>query len=409
MARALILLGCAYFTLAANIGVDVDKDPNKVSASLYLDDSEEICNSKKTDETGCCVDAGTCGVTPLKNGKNVGKCKSLDGMKQQKDCCMMTVPCGEVTHSYVSYFTNPSWPHEEKDDCTCSIKVEVKPKVCQVRLDFLEFNLPAPDLKTGICLNNNNMVVFTHSNPVGLLGERNHGFCGDNNKQHLYIHVEPKDKINIMTTITEINKKKDDYEKKQYKWNIKITQIECGSDDKFFCDLEAPMKACRQYFTEQYGVLKSFNYDEHARLGINQEYKICIRNKGNHGAKACSITFRAKNFMMPVGGNDVGFCESGVDIVNENNDRECCVDPKSSYLAFVGQQPPISKHSSGDDGGDGGATRRYWCGKKLGPVDEVTDLDLAALAVFSGAKDDSKLDYVGNGFCIDYKIETGYC
>merc|ERR1712212_1152413 len=67
---------------------------------------------------------------------------------------------------------------------------------------------------------------------------------------------------------------------------------------------------------------------------------ICIKTVGgHHGLKACSITYKASRFEMPVGGRDVGYCESGMDIVNELTNRECCVDPKSSYLAFVGKQP----------------------------------------------------------------------
>merc|ERR1711872_236 len=236
-------------------------------------------------------------------------------------------------------------------DTTCNIKIVVKPKVCQIRIDFLEFQLASPDKKSGACLSNNNMAIFTHSNPSGLLGGKNHGFCGNNKNQHLYIPCGYHDKINFMTTIS---KKSQDYhseykydkhwfEEKNYKWNIKITQIPCSSDDKYFSELEAP-KGCLQYYYKEHGELKSFNYDEHARLGYNQDYAICIKTiGGHHGLKACSITYKASQFKMPVGGRDVGYCESGMDIVNELTNRECCVDPKSSYLAFVGKQPKYEK------------------------------------------------------------------
>jgi len=57
-----------------------------------------------------------------------------------------------------------------------------------------------------------------------------------------------------------------------------------------------------------------------------------------------------------------------------------------------------------------GSTRRYWCGKSLGPVNEVlSSPKLAILKVFSGKKSEEKLDSPARGFVIDYKIETGYC
>merc|ERR1711915_677217 len=346
--------------------------------------------------------------------------------------------------------------------------------------------------------------IFTHSNPSGLLGGRNHGFCGNNKNQHLYIPCGEHDKINIMTTIS---KKSQDnpheymsdkhWFEKNSKWNIKITQIPCSSDDKYFCELEAP-KGCLQYYFKEHGQLKSFNYDEQARLGFNQDYAICIKTVGgHHGLKACSITYKASQFNMPVGGNDVGYCESGVDIVNELTNHECCVDPKSSYLAFVGKQSMYKKYKKYEkeeknekkeeteeekeaeekhekyeteyeehekhektkeheqhekeeldesekeeispeedeemrmmrhvkydrkhkeeeyekdkkkDHSKEGSTRRYWCGKSLGPINEVlSSPKLAILKVFSGKKSEEKLDYPASGFVIDYKIETGYC
>merc|ERR1719334_2185835 len=294
-----------------------------MSASLNIgEDDELVCNYKDKDAVGSCVDAGTCGIKPNQHGKTVGKCSAKDQMGQNKDCCSLTVPCGEVSHSLVSYFRNPSWPDSEEKDTTCNIKIAVKPKVCQIRVDFLEFQLASPDVTSGACLSNNNMAIFTHSNPSGLLGGRNHGFCGNNKNQHLYIPCGEHDKINIMTTISkksqnnhhEYMSDKHWFEEKNYKWNIKITQIPCSSDDKYFCELEAP-KGCLQYYFKEHGQLKSFNHDEQAR-----------------------------QFNMPVGGNDVGYCESGVDIVNELTNRECCVDPKSSYLAFVGKQSMSKKY-----------------------------------------------------------------
>merc|ERR1711872_795688 len=264
-----------------------------MSASLDIgEDNELVCNYKDKDAVGSCVDAGTCGIKPNQYGKTIGKCSAKDHMGQNKDCCSLTVPCGEASHSLVSYFHNPSWPDSEDKDTTCNIKIVVKPKVCQIRIDFLEFQLASPDEKSGACLSNNNMAIFTHSNPSGLLGGKNHGFCGNNKNQHLYIPCGYHDKINFMTTISK------------------------KSQDHHF----------------------EYKYDKH------------------------------------------------------------WFEEKKLYRRHV-------KYDRKD-----GSTRRYWCGKSLGPVNEVlSSPKLAILKVFSGKKSEEKLDSPACGFVIDYRIETGYC
>ena len=55
----------------------------------------------------------------------------------------------------------------------------------------------------------------------------------------------------------------------EQKFNIKFSQIECGSD------MLAPPN-CLQYFTGLEGTIKSFNFDESVHLA-DQYYDICIR------------------------------------------------------------------------------------------------------------------------------------
>jgi len=416
-----VWLACYFhWAGAANIGVDVDS--TKVTAHVSLGNSEIFCNQNDKERAGCCVPAGSCGVAgPSKNGVSVGKCAQKDKLGQQMDCCSMHVHCGEITEDYVSYFTNPNWPESEEYDSSCNIKIAVKKNVCQIRLDFLSFELPPPDRKTGICLNNNRMLIFAHSNPVEWMGKKNHGFCGFNSNQHIYLPVKAyHDKVNILTSITKNQHsyhEDDEYkghpeEKEHHKvevnvrWNIKITQIDCSSYEEFSIGLRAP-DGCLQYFKEKFGTILSFNYAPNSRITPNQDYAVCIRrsDQAHSGVESCSITYRSEYFKMPVGGKDIGQCEDGTEIVNRKTNQECCLDPRSGYLGFVGQQP----HAEAEHD-DCSATRRYWCGKNLGPVGEVTaDTKLPIIKVVTGRSrgHNHDSDFTASGFKIDYSIDAG--
>jgi hypothetical protein len=63
------------------------------------------------------------------------------------------------------------------------------------------------------------------------------------------------------------------------RWNIKISQIECGA-------AWAAPKGCLQYYTENTDEIKSFNYDKEVHLA-DQYYDICVRPN----AKKCKICY----------------------------------------------------------------------------------------------------------------------
>jgi len=127
--------------------------------------------------------------------------------------------------------------------------------------------------KTGDCIYD----TFTVSNP---------GFssppiiCGTNTGQHMFVPASDlcnTINIDIDTGTTSTTRK----------WQLKITQYECGS-------LRAPEQDCLQYLTAQMGTVATFNWDmstttianTQAHLS-NQYYDICFRRV----REQCSICF----------------------------------------------------------------------------------------------------------------------
>lgn len=86
--------------------------------------------------------------------------------------------CHNSTSQKVVYFTNPSYPSTDKQNNFCDLTVDVRdPEVCQLRIDFLDFQLDQPT--NGNCLGDKLRISATGLpiNHVPLL-------CGSNRNQH---------------------------------------------------------------------------------------------------------------------------------------------------------------------------------------------------------------------------------
>merc|ERR1711915_68117 len=349
-------------------------------------------------EIGCCVKQGACNEG--QGGEVIGYCPTIDDKGNSEECCKLNLKCGMAGYGSVVYFQNPKFPSLEKDDIACKIQIYARPGVTQIRVDFLDFEFPRPNVKTGRCDLQNSMKIIAPSHPNGILGGlKNQGLCGRNTGQHLYIPVKPHDKIEIFVTVLANNK-----DESAYKWNLKFTQI--SAHGELTASLAAPY-GCLQYFTESFGSFSSFNFDPEnkCKFAPDQDYAICFANY-KAGDIPCSISLRAVNFGLPVGGKDLKYCSEGTELVNPAADRDCCLDPSSSYLGIVGDQK--HPHKLNLD-----ATRRYWCGKRLGSNDQlVSRAQPFILKVYSGhfdANDLKKLKYDPIGFRLDYKFNYDEC
>lgn len=104
-------------------------------------------------------------------------CKTLPGL-------IFSFPvqrsCGVATNQNITHFTNPGYPQEitESDDTTCTLTLlrPQKVPICQIRLDFLDFNIGRPT--DGNCLDDKFSVWGNNINaPVPEI-------CGQNSGQH---------------------------------------------------------------------------------------------------------------------------------------------------------------------------------------------------------------------------------
>jgi len=370
---------------------------------------------------GCNVGTGEEGICQPRSGFNtsaygtychrpgqqfVGDCSEMGPGAQvnqaKMGCCQSVVGCGQTfpEDTHMGYFRNPNWPKSDKGSLSCNIVVKILPKVCQLRIDFLDFELPAPDVDKCKCSSKNSMVIHAPQKPLGILGKTDTGLCGLNTGQHMYIPVAEEETIQIITTIDghrTIPHHKSSLAADQntaYKWNIKITQIECSEENGVcFHDLKAP-NGCTQYFTESFGKFTSFNFDGISYIPQNLDYTICIAPKKEH---AKGLTLRSNVFKMPVGGMDE-VCASGSEIVNSQTTVDCCLAPQSGYLGVTAWQPFPSDWKLR-------ALRRYWCGQNLGTDNEITTEEFH-LRVVTG-KEYNTQTYDPIGFDLEYKVDTG--
>merc|ERR1711899_470905 len=113
--------------------------------------------------------------------------------------------------------------------------------------------------------------TLTVSNPGGPIPPT---ICGYNTGQHMFVPASPQcNQINIdidtgTTTTTR-------------KWQIKVTQYECGN-------MMAPEQDCLQYLTATSGTIASFNWDTSSSTASQTQYHdICIRRARSY----CSICY----------------------------------------------------------------------------------------------------------------------
>ncbi|OQR72619.1 hypothetical protein BIW11_01270 [Tropilaelaps mercedesae] len=187
-------------------------------------------------------------------------------------CCFMTYSCRETMHHNVSYFVPPTYPHREDRANVCPLKIAFESDICQIRLDFIKFDILGP--REGDCIDDMFVVMGGNANhrlPV---------LCGENTNQHVYINVDTVQGPVELQMITGIESYLRD-------WRIKISMISCVSQHR------APV-GCLQYQTGISGHVRSFNFNQRneTRLGYlnGVDYAICFRRERD----MCSITYSVR-------------------------------------------------------------------------------------------------------------------
>lgn len=280
-----------------------------------------------TNQTGVCYSALEC--------KAYGGTGSTACAKGFGTCCSINRFCNQVSSQKVVYFMNPSYPAADTATSYCPFTIEVQdPDVCQIRLDFMDFNMDQPI--DGRCMGDKMTVTAG-----GLNAKSIPILCGMNKDQHMYVNIPRSTSSYTVTSTTGSNV--NAYRSASlliqtngngaYKWRIRVTQVNCvrnpaesnsysgnnggsindmmsgqgrtyssvsvapsrakrmiGSKLRFipFATLKVTHPApsgCLQYFTEPTGTISSFNY---GRYLANTDYAICIERSPT----TCKVTLR---------------------------------------------------------------------------------------------------------------------
>jgi len=179
--------------------------------------NNELCETDDDDEEkhGVCYSNWECDD---KGGSESGSCASGFGK-----CCVISYwDDGSTVDEPVSYFQNEDFSSDTKPEggnrvFTVSI---TKEDICQVRVDFDTFDLAKPTAN-GEC---NEQSITIDDSPA---------FCGDNEEQNWYVHI---DRVPYSFDIT-MNVESDDVNY-AYTHNLRITQVDCASSEETMTNIK---------------------------------------------------------------------------------------------------------------------------------------------------------------------------
>jgi len=272
----LLLSSVAQSTNVQNI---TDRDDRVLSVFNVVSFPNTACGALNG-YNGTCFTASEC---EAKGGSASGACASSFGV-----CCVFTLTCGDSSSANNSYAKIDSYSvSSDADPCTYTF-CKTNSDVCKLRIDFDTMVLTAPvtyaaqptpadtwklGAKMGDCVTD----TLTVSNPGGAVPPT---ICGYNTGQHMWVPASDSCNqihIDIDTGSTTTTRK----------WQIKVTQYECGN-------MMMPEQDCLQYHTASDGKIASFNWDTTATTIAasqthlsDQYYDICLRRARGY----CSICY----------------------------------------------------------------------------------------------------------------------
>ncbi|GAB0091930.1 uncharacterized protein DMENIID0001_068470 [Sergentomyia squamirostris] len=278
---------------------------------------------------------GNGGVTPFQNGANratYGVCTSTVGYgtcmrradclrdggetppgdcaRKGTDCCTAFLGCGGQAHLKRVYIEREA---TLQINCNHNI-IMINENICQLRLDFEEFELVDPTIVGGApqCL-------------VDSFQVKDLTLCGNMDGQHVYVDVTPGTMLNVELNFNIMDRLVNP-QLPNPRWRILVTQIECAPDaaaalrdgrglsELGYPDMErdprvyhtapptylldqailAP-RGCLQYFPNPSGVFESFNFrNGQGNYPGNMNYAICFRRRPNDRR----ITFTSQFFQL---------------------------------------------------------------------------------------------------------------
>jgi len=186
-------------------------------------------------------------------------------------CCIFAPPeCGSQIKNEVGYLQSAGYPNSAPEgSCTYAI-AKYSTDVVQLKIEFEDVELSGPS--NGECKNDTLQIIDVDY--PNLMRKPVCGSLTDNDP--IYLSVKETDvDTKIVFNIDEDS---------EARFKIKVTQLK---------EEEAAPPLCLKYFTEQEGVIKSFNHQ--AGFGewfSNMNYATCIKKQPGY----CDISFTANHF-----------------------------------------------------------------------------------------------------------------
>ncbi|XP_059097989.1 uncharacterized protein LOC131892220 [Tigriopus californicus] len=296
------------------------------------------CSSTGGANNGTCYTQGEC---TSRKGVASGTCAGGFGV-----CCVFVGGCGTMVRENSTYF---------QGDATtmaggCSYQVcPVSNDICQIRLDFIMFNIAGPDVSTTTTfstLNGNavemggaasnmasNCITDSFSATDGS-GMGSNVICGDNTGQHMYLSAEGGC-VKLMFQFGSMAMGMGTAMAMRM-WKIKVSQISCQSE------LLAP-QGCTQYITNPLGMgmVQTFNFNGGQHLA-NQNQNICIRREGVN-CRLCFSSVAATDFAVSglstkTMGSTKGCCGYGATGTGVNG-KDCVTIPGAKNAAGLFVSP----------------------------------------------------------------------
>jgi len=269
--------------------------PN-IFAPLSTPIDPETCNT--FGEVGQCSPAMQC----LQQGGRVGTPCRRGGWLPMACCVFEQRQCGFQSSQRVSYFR--SIPGDVTPPPSCGYRVNLLPRVCQVRLDFVDLQTKPNSL--GLCDPRNHLRIS--AGPDQLAKVPISQLCGNISEggqrpslstdlPHLYVHFDrlEGEKFGwIQPAHIQLDLLTDGHPSS---WNIRVTQITCGNSR-----LQAPT-GCSQYYTSIQGTMTSFGLSD-GQYQANQDITACVASDPG----ACGIQYEMKDFQVgPAIRSSLGF------------------------------------------------------------------------------------------------------
>jgi len=323
--------------------------------------SEECLSSQGN--VGECKTPYQCGV---EGGVPDGLChQGYDAYYHLRSCCIFKSLCGYVTNKEVTYLRNEGHPElTNRSASDCYFKIDLLKDVCQLRIDFLEFEMKP--MSDGECDESNALAI------KGPNAKHSKLICGTINKEtsdflrtdhpHLYYHVsDDPDYINEITGKSIPNRDKTSVlmklKVKDYssRWNLKFTQITCDG-----ANLQAP-HGCDQYYNTNSGNISSFNlldgeYPKNLRLSA------CIKKDPT----ACALELRIKKFSLgqpkgAIGKPGYGLVCKDYLVINGEKTAICGTLPSRPMYFHTGGPQFLTLHTDDiSETGDVGFSLEYY-------------------------------------------------